>query len=69
MSHLRKKIKSELEEIRDVLDRVLGYPTIKRAMEGKQQHKVALCELTLVESRIAGIKKLIKLELEDFDSS
>lgn len=68
MSHLRKKIKSELEEIRETLDRVLAYPTIKRKLKGSQQHKIAYEELTLVESRIAGIKKLIELELSDFDS-
>jgi len=69
LSHLRKKIRSELMDIRETLDRILGYPTIKRAMKGKQQHKVAYEELTFIESRIAGIMKLIELELENFDDS
>lgn len=68
MSHLRKSIKKELMEVRETLDRVISYPAIMREEKGAQQHKVAFEELVLIESRIAGIKKLLELEIADFDS-
>lgn len=68
MSHLRKKIKSELKEIRETLDRVIDYPAIQKEEKGLAQHKVAYEELVFVQAVIAGILKLIELEIADFDS-
>lgn len=68
MSHLRKKIKDELKEVRETLDRVLACPAIRNQTKGLAQHKVAYEEIVFVRAILAGILKLIELELADFDS-
>ena len=67
MSHLRGKIKSELIEIRETLNKITAYPAIHRKMKGEKQFAIAFEELILLESRMSAVRKLIELELKNFD--